>query len=119
MESHYHKYEKKLAVKANLARVEAYLADRRAQLELPKKSVALVDCIVESKEVQLDAIQLDDLEPAIPKLDDSLVEVQDPLQEVNLGEENKHKPNFVSQLLEPEFQTKLIELLRKYQDCFT
>ena len=63
-------------------------------------------------------VQLDDLEPAIPKLDDSLVEVQDPLQEINLGDKNKHKPTFISQLLEPKFQTELIELLREYRDCF-
>ena len=118
IESHYQNYEKKLAVKAILARVEACLADRRDQFKLLEKSVAFVDYIVEIKEVQLDAIQLDDLELAILKLDDSLAEVQDPLQEVNLGDENEHKPTFISQLLEPKFQTKLIELLREYQDCF-
>ena len=67
----------------------------------------------------MDAIQLDDLEPAIRKLDDSKAEVQDPLQKVNLGNKNEHKPTFFSQLLKPEFQTKLIELLREYRDCFT
>ena len=58
--------------------------------------MALADCTVESKEIQLKVIQLNDLEPAIPKLNDSMAEVQDPLQEVNLGDENEHKPTFVS-----------------------
>ena len=56
MESHYQKYEKELAVKASLARVETYLVDQRAQLRLPEKLVALADYIVESKEIQLDVI---------------------------------------------------------------
>ena len=51
----------------------------------------------------MDAIQLDDLEPANPKLDDSLAEVQDPLLEVNLGDENEHKPTFINQLFDLEF----------------
>ena len=42
----------------------------------------------------MDAIQLNDLKPAILKLDDSLAEVQDPLQEVNLRDENEYKPIF-------------------------
>ena len=68
-------YKKELAVKASLARVEAYLADWRAQFGLPKNSMALAECTLESKELQLDAIQLDELELAISKLDDSLAEV--------------------------------------------
>ena len=103
MELHSQKYKKELAAKANLARVEAYLADRRAQLGLLEKSVALTDCTIERKEIQLDAIQLDNLNPAIPKLNDSMVEVQDPFQEVNLGDENEHKPTFIGQLLKLEF----------------
>ena len=103
MELHSLSCEKELAVKASIARVEAYLADQRAQLRLLEKSVALADCTIESKEIQLDAIQLVDLEPAIPKLDDSLAKVHDPLQEINLGDEKEHKPTFISQLLEPEF----------------
>ena len=49
--------------------MEAYLADRRTQLGLLEKSIALVDYTVESKEIQLDS-QFDDLKPAILKLDD-------------------------------------------------
>ena len=56
----------------------------------------------------MDTIQLDYLEPTIPKLDDFLAEVQDPLQGVNLGDVNEYTPTFISQLLKPEFQTKLI-----------
>ena len=80
--------------------------------------MAHTDCTAESKEVLLDAIQFENLEAANPKLDDSMAEIEDPLQEVNLGDENEHKPTFFNQLLELELQAKLIELLRKYRDCF-
>ena len=116
MELHSQRYKKELAVQANLARVEAYLVDRRSQLGLLEKSVALANYTIESKEIQLDVIQLDDIEPAITKLVDSMAKVQDPLQEVSLGDENEYKPTFVSQLLEPKFQAKLIELLKEYRD---
>ena len=75
METYYHRFEKELAARANLARVEAYLADRRAQFEGGENSVDHAECTVESKELYLDAIQLDELEPANQKLDDSMAEV--------------------------------------------
>ena len=74
MELHYQKYEGELAVKASLARVEAYLDDRKAQLGLKENSVALAECTLESKELYSDVIQLDELEPAIKKLNDSMAE---------------------------------------------
>ena len=98
--------------------MEAYLAHRRAQLGLRENSVALAEYTLESKELYSDAIQLDELEPTIKKLDDSMEEVQDPLREVNLGDEGENKPTYISQLLEPKFQTELEVLLRKYGDCF-
>ena len=57
MEPHYQRYEKKLAVTASLAWVEAYLADRRVQLGLKEDSVALAEYTLDSKEIHLDAIQ--------------------------------------------------------------
>ena len=56
MELHHLKYKNELAIKASLARVEAYLAYRRAQLGLQEKSVVLANSTMEIKEVQLDAI---------------------------------------------------------------
>ena len=56
MELYCQKYERELAVKASLTRVEAYLADRRAQLGLRENLMALAECTLESKELYLDAI---------------------------------------------------------------
>ena len=44
------KYKKELAIKASLARVEAYLANQRAQPGLLEKLMTLVNCTIESKE---------------------------------------------------------------------
>ena len=80
--------------------------------------MALVECTLEEEELYLDAIQLDELEPANKKLDDLMAEVQDPLREVNLGDEGENKHTYISQLLEPEFRTELENFLKKYRDCF-
>ena len=56
MKPYYHKFEGVLAVKASLARVEAYLADRRAQLGEGENSVDHAKCTVENRELYLDAI---------------------------------------------------------------
>ena len=58
--------------------------------------MALANCMMEGKELQLDAIQLDEIETTILKVDDSLADVQDPLREVNLGNEGEHKTTFIS-----------------------
>ena len=76
--------------------METYLADRKVQLGLKENSVAFAECTLENKELHLDAIQLDELEPAIPKLDDALAKVQDHLREVNLGDEGENKPTYIS-----------------------
>ena len=65
MEPYYQKYKGELVVKASLARVEAYLADWRAQLGIKESSMALTECTLEEEELYLDTIQLDDLEPPI------------------------------------------------------
>ena len=95
------KLKKELAVKASLARMYAYLDDRNAQ-PMDNES-CLAECVQEEEIPIGDVIQLDELESATQKLDDNKADVQDLLLEVNLGDEGKHKPTFVSQLLEPDF----------------
>ena len=45
MEMQFQKHKNELEVKANLAIMEVYLADQRAQLGLKGKLVAVTDCI--------------------------------------------------------------------------
>ncbi|CAL2238303.1 unnamed protein product [Prunus armeniaca] len=51
-------------------------------------------------------------------MEDDYPEVQDPLLEINVRTEPEPRPLFVSQLLNPEFATEIIGLLREYKDCF-
>jgi hypothetical protein len=41
------------------------------------------------------------------------------LEEVDIGPGDRPRPTFISKNLSAEFKTKLIELLKKYRDCFT
>ena len=52
------------------------------------------------------------------KFEDDRVDVQDPLEEVNLGGINGSKTSYISQLLLANFKALLMNLLRQYQDCF-
>lgn len=43
------------------------------------------------------------------------MEAQDPLSEVDIDDEQYRQPIYVSALLDDDFQTKLVELLKKYK----
>lgn len=95
--------EKKAAVDAIVRRLAAYQAEKR----MAAASVEVVDC--ESAE---DEIEFAELEMAPAKLDDLRAEVQDALEEVNLGTESGRRITFISPNLEPELKERLIRLLR-------
>ncbi|KAG6467747.1 hypothetical protein ZIOFF_074394 (mitochondrion) [Zingiber officinale] len=78
--------------------------------------VSVVDDL--SEEGDEDDLSWEELEAAPAKLDDLKAEVQDPLLEVNLGTEEEPRPTFVSQLLEPAVQLRIIEFIKEYKDCF-
>ncbi|KAG6467719.1 hypothetical protein ZIOFF_074359 (mitochondrion) [Zingiber officinale] len=90
-------------------RLAAYQAEKR----MAAASVEVVDC--ESAE---DEIEFAELEMAPAKLDDLRAEVQDALEEVNLGTESDRRMTFISKNLEPELKKRLIRLLHTYKDCF-
>lgn len=55
----------------------------------------------------------------LTKMEDALVETQDLVEEVNLGISEELKIAYVSGLLPKRLKSKLIELLREFNDCFT
>ncbi|CAL9021994.1 unnamed protein product [Prunus brigantina] len=67
----------------------------------------------EEEELQEEVL---DFAPAA--LDDSLPEVEDPLQEINLGTEEDPRPTFISALLKEPIKGELIALLQEFRDCF-
>ncbi|GKU89586.1 hypothetical protein SLEP1_g3710 [Rubroshorea leprosula] len=67
---------------------------------------------------QGDEITLEELDLAPAKLDDLKVEVQDPLEEINLGSESEPKVTFISGSLEPQTRGQIVRLLHEFKDCF-
>ncbi|CAL9005906.1 unnamed protein product, partial [Prunus brigantina] len=63
-------------------------------------------------------LQEEVLDFAPTALDDSLPEVEDPLQEINLGTEEDPRPTFISALLKEPIKGELIALLQEFRDCF-
>lgn len=74
--------------------------------------------VVQEDEYEEDELQVEELPMAPSQLEDGQHEVQDPLEEVNLGELENPKMVYVSTLLAKEFKQELISLLREYIDCF-
>ncbi|CAL2230061.1 unnamed protein product [Prunus armeniaca] len=72
----------------------------------------------ESTEEQEESLHVEELEFAPAPLDDSLPEVEDLLQEINLGTEEDSRPTFVSALLEEPLKSEIIALLHDFRDCF-
>ncbi|GKV12331.1 hypothetical protein SLEP1_g23488 [Rubroshorea leprosula] len=93
-------------------KLAAYLAEKRICVDRS-------EVVYEGEEEDLkDQITLEELDLAPAKLDDLKAEVQDPLEEVNLGTETDPKITFISGSLEPCLHDKIITILHEYKDCF-
>ncbi|KAL1338127.1 hypothetical protein AAHE18_10G188800 [Arachis hypogaea] len=46
------------------------------------------------------------------------VEVQDPLEEVDIGNGDYPRPTYVSKMLPDDFKQEMVEILKEYCDCF-
>ena len=42
----------------------------------------------------------------------------DKLEEIDVGDNTKSRPMYISANLDPEYKEKLIELLKEFKDCF-
>ncbi|XP_027343131.1 uncharacterized protein LOC113855699 [Abrus precatorius] len=98
----------------------AYLAEQRhTELEtcvIQEESVletegndVRLDCIYDDAPISFE----EDSARKGPKM-----EAQDPLEEVNLGDEKEPRLTFISKLVEEEVKDQLIKLLREFKDCF-
>ena len=47
------------------------------------------------------------------------IEVQDPLEKVDIGERGDRRPTYISNLLLQDYKEKLVEMLKEFEDCFT
>ncbi|KAH7852756.1 hypothetical protein Vadar_028881 [Vaccinium darrowii] len=105
--------EKMAALQAALARLIAHITEESLRsLDLEDNSVLTTELFFEGSYTPLDdVIQLEDLEAPPAKLDDLKADVQDPLEEVNLGSEDHPKPIYVSQRLPEVVKNAYINLL--------
>ncbi|CAL8175363.1 unnamed protein product [Prunus armeniaca] len=71
-----------------------------------------------TEEQEEESLQDEVLDFAPTALDDSLPEVEDPLQEINLGTEKDPRPTFISAVLKEPLKSEIIALLHEFRDCF-
>ncbi|OMO89508.1 Retrotransposon gag protein [Corchorus capsularis] len=112
-----HEIEKETLKEAmeNLVRPNAIIPYR----SLPKDLAAPVaNATYQNQNKNQNEITMDELDHAPMKLDDLKAEVQDPLLEIDLGTDGKHRPVYISQLLAEEDKPRFIALLKEYKDCF-
>ena len=53
-----------------------------------------------------------------PDQQSKTVEIEDPLEEINLGDDQNPRITYVSNLLKKSFKERLSKLLKEYKDCF-
>ncbi|GKV42187.1 hypothetical protein SLEP1_g49624 [Rubroshorea leprosula] len=83
----------------------------------PSLSTRVVEEVCEEAD-QGDEITLEELDLAQAKLDDLKAEVQDPLEEINLGSESEPKVTFISGSLELQTRDQIVRLLHEFKDYF-
>ncbi|GKV43692.1 hypothetical protein SLEP1_g50953 [Rubroshorea leprosula] len=104
--------EREKAVLEITKKLAAYFAEKAVQVDRS-------EIVHEGDEAdQDDEITLEELDLAPAKLDDLKAEVQDPLEEINLGSESEPKVTFVSGSLEPQTRDQIVRLLHEFKDCF-
>lgn len=107
--------EEEMAVKANDRQVleEHALA---AEPESPDKSETLrenvemkiLDCIYDGEPLGFEK------DPMAPEK----MQPQDPLEEINLGEDGSKRPTYISANIDQKLKSEVISLLKEFKDCF-
>ncbi|GKV13619.1 hypothetical protein SLEP1_g24610 [Rubroshorea leprosula] len=104
--------EREKAVLEITKKLAAYFAEKAVQVDRS-------EIVHEGEEAdQGDEITLEELDLAPAKLDDLKAEVQDPLEEINLGSKSEPKVTFISGSLEPQTRDQIVRLLYEFKDCF-
>ena len=65
----------------------------------------------EESDEGIDELNMEDVQEAPVRLEDYIHEVQDPLEEINLGTDQEPRITYISSLLKPELKKEIIELL--------
>src|SRR3954464_3602186 len=121
--------KRKAALEAELSntKIEAVLTKEgiteleiRTSFELPEDTAPDGEIIREGTNQRLDAIY--DEEPLgfekDPMASNIKMLAQDPLEEVNLGDNDQKRITYISAKLEPELKAMVIKMLKENRDCF-
>ena len=118
-------------------RISAYLAENKRITALEAESVDHQNMVVEAvndqskhglrgQETALESRRLDciyDEEPLGFEKDPSIslqkMQAQDPLEEIDLGDEACKRPTYISTKVGPSMKAKLVQILKEYKDCFS
>lgn len=68
-----------------------------------------LDCIYDNEALGFEKNLLNELQK---------MQAQDPLKEINLGDEVSKRPTHISIKVGSKMKVKLIEVLKEYKDCF-
>src|SRR4051812_1238891 len=92
----------------------------RTSFEVPEDTAPVEEIIREESSQRLDAIY--DEEPLgfekDPMASNIKMLAQDPLEEVNLGDNDQKRITYISAKLEPELKATIIKMLKENRDCF-
>ena len=72
----------------------------------------------EESDEGIDELKMEDVQEVPVHLEDYRHEVQDPLEEINLGTDQEPRITYISSLMGPELKKEIIKLLQSYKDCF-
>ncbi|CAL8152232.1 unnamed protein product [Prunus armeniaca] len=86
------------------------------RLSMYSPAINMAEFMHESVEEHDGNLQERELEFTPAALDNSLPEVEDPFQEINLGTEEDPRPTFISTLLEEPVKNEIIALLHDFKD---
>lgn len=76
--------------------------------EITSESLRL-DCIYDDKPLRFDKD---------PLVSTKMMQAQDPLEELYLGDGTTERPNYISYKLDSRLKPKVIDILREFKDCF-
>ena len=97
--------------------MERLLAQWYVISKQPNSGVNLVKFLAEEDNGPI--ISLDKVQAAPAELEDSRPQVNDPLEEINVGTTDNPQSLFISALLPQPMKTDLCKLLNEFKECFS
>jgi len=102
------KIKEKTALEAEIEQ-EEYIKNVNDNFQYSSMENQRLDCIYDDETL---GFEKDPMGPT------QKMQAQDPLEEVDLGDGTIKRPTYISAKIDREFKAQIVELLKKYKDCF-